>query len=328
MICFHFGYPKAGSTTLQKALFDRHSQLVNLGIFPKGNLGTDTLFSETSKAPVLTDTRLRALHDMLVKEDGVSYQGKKAKELWGQVLDQYQVEGKTTIFSNEAFLSVRFSNPELLEKFRRVQSLCEQPKILIIIRSQLDLLKSLYRDHPYDPRTLMARPRPVSFSEFLSIDMASGCHSHTNSLHFDRIFDEVVNLFGEKNVLMLPLELLSASRDDFCGHLAGFLGIDMDETITLLNTAHENRGVTKAFNRYRKLRQYAEPIIRRLPFLRAYACGIDRSLGDKMQKLGATEEIRVDPDDMRKVQACYSEGNKVLAKRIGFSLGELGYLVL
>ena len=73
MICFHLGYPKAASTTLQKTLFDRHSQLVNLGLFPQANVGRDRISAESSEAPILHDKDLRRLHNLLMQSDGISY---------------------------------------------------------------------------------------------------------------------------------------------------------------------------------------------------------------------------------------------------------------
>ena len=52
-IFFHVGFPKSASTTLQKQLFDKHSKINYLGVYPTGNVGqdsdesnTDTLFKK------------------------------------------------------------------------------------------------------------------------------------------------------------------------------------------------------------------------------------------------------------------------------------------
>lgn len=325
MICFHLGYPKAASTTLQKCVFNRHSQIINLGLYPQANIGRDMPSDPAPPAPFLCDPELRVLHDLLTKTDGISYQDDQALELWRSLTERYTEDGKTIVFSNEGLLSVRFSNPEVLEKCRRIHQLCPGAKILIIIRSQLELLKSLYRDHPFDPRTLQHRPKPVSFSEFLDIDLRADLHSHANSLHFDRTLDKLSSLFGENNILMLPLELLMHSTAQFSTQIARFLGIDGEEVLSNLQSCHENKGATQALNRYRSVRQFLSALMPRLPFLTPTMESLDRKLRGFYSTLGNTADIRSTPEDVQRINKRFAQGNAILENKLALSLKNLGY---
>ena len=69
---FHIGFPKSASTTLQKQLFDKHSQINFLGIYPTRNIGQDS--DESNKdTKYLQNKDLKEFHNHLTYLEGVEY---------------------------------------------------------------------------------------------------------------------------------------------------------------------------------------------------------------------------------------------------------------
>ena len=324
-IVFHVGYPKAASTTLQKSLFNAHKEIANLGIYPKGNVGRDSNGIGQCKAPIMSDVRIRKFYRMLTQEDGVLFDQRNAEKLWRSLLADYGIEKSTIVFSSEQILSSRFANPEIVEKARRIKQLCSEAKILIIVRSQLNMLRSLYRDHPFDPRSIGYRPRPVNFSDWLKIDFQLPYSSLSNTLLFNRVVSIYESLFSKEQVLVLPLELLNKKRGLFINQLSLFMEIDMDEAAFCLENKYENKGVSNVGNRYRRFRNALAPYVKSIQPSNSFLKKIDRNLFSILRDIGSTEEIKISQSDMSLILDKFSTDNGILARQRKLPLEELGY---
>ena len=210
-VYIHIGYPKAGSTTLQQNLFANHSEILNLGLYPTSNVGnTSHTYSKYNNIeqniPYLTDAKIQKLYLELIQPDGVVYDEFKAKKLWADIKSDYPVSTSdiSVILSHEGITSSRFANPELMEKARRIKYVFGEVKILIVIRAQQQMLKSLYRDHPFDPRTLEYHQRHVGFSEWLDIDIKRKHGNLTNILYFDLLARTYEDLLDRKTFWFCP----------------------------------------------------------------------------------------------------------------------------
>lgn len=325
-IVFHVGYPKAASTTLQKNLFHDHSEMTNLGIYPTGNIGKDSEHSVSRNAPVLRDPRISQLYHALIQDDGIIFEKEKAILIWNALISDYQKDNHTTVLSHEGFLSARFANPELVEKGRRIYEVCPQAKILIILRSQVSMLTSLYRDHPFDPRTLSSQPKPVTFSKWLDIDLKTPRASLSNTLLFDRVIRVYEQIFSESQVLALPLELLQANREDFAKQLSLFLEVDFNETYQLLGKQSENLGITSVGNQYRRLRGHLMPYMKILKPARSILERVDQKVFGFVRSIGSTEKIQASEEDIEKIRGKFSKDNSSLAKKLNLPLDKFGYL--
>ena len=327
-IVFHVGYPKAASTTLQKNLFSAHTDVTNLGVYPTSNIGKDSKFSKAINAPILSDLRISKLHDYIACQDGIIFDKVETKQLWKSILFDYEEGKPASIFSNERFLSARFSNSEVVEKARRLYEVCPEAKILIVIRKQVDMLKSLYRDHPFDPRTLEFQPRPVSFSRWLEIDMQRPHASLSNTLLFNRMVEIYEGFFSKEQVLVLPIELLKLEYENFLNQLSQFAGINADETLQLMKEKPENKGISSLGNRYRRWRNRLLPYIGILKPTKSVLQTIDIHLFQAVKSIGKTEEIAASDSDINIIRDKFSHENTILSERRGLSLAELGYMTL
>lgn len=326
-IVFHVGFPKAASTTFQKGLFSKHSEIVNLGIYPTGNIGKDSREDIPVDMPFFKDLRIKKMYQSLTKEDGVNFDDDAAKKLFSSLIEDYGNNNSTIVFSNESILSARFSNPEIIEKARRIQIICPQAKILIIIRSQVDMLKALYRDHPFDPRTLDISPRAVSFTDWLKIQIETPYLSLINTLLFHKVLKKYEQLFPKDNILIVPLELLKVNPEIFVKSLSDFLEINPIEVFLAFKAKHENQGISDLGNQYRRWRSRLLPYMRIFKPARKIVTSIDKSLFDSLKFLGSTERVSLSEEDLMILHKKYSDDNNCLAENRNLPLMELGYLI-
>jgi len=118
---------------------------------------------------------------------------------------------------------------------------------------------------------------------------------------------------------------LTADSHRFCKDLSAFLNIDTEETLHLLQKSHENKGVAKAFNSYRKARALAIPLIQRAAFLKPLARHIDQKLLSKLRTFGNKDEAPISPMESQAIHERYAQGNAELEIITGYPLRDLGY---
>lgn len=330
----HVGYPKAGSSTLQKKLFSNHPDLINLGLYPTANIGNDGISGDVrstvaSQIPYISDKRIPLLYKQLAQSAGLKFEEEEAKKLWDSILNDHiyseHDKNNTVVVSHESLTSGRFSNPEIVEKARRVRSVFGDARILIMIRSQQEMLKSLYRDHPFDPRTIEYRRRPVNFPEWLEIDLNRGFLSLSHTLLFDSMTRVYENLFGSENVMVIPLEMLRHDFKSTVDALSSFLNVDANKTFELLQGEPENTGLSAAGNSYRKVRATIAPFLRWLHPIKRPLKKVDEFLFSQLKKKGGTESIVIPEIYQKKLSDLYSQDNARLSKRRSLFLQNLGY---
>jgi hypothetical protein len=320
MITVHVGYPKAGSTTLQKHLFHKHPEVVSLGIYPSGNVGRDSGLP-TPLPRFQKDERLQRLHRMLISEKPDAYDLEDASTLLRGALASHGNRAKSVVFSNEALLSVIFPYRNLRDKADRVKRLLPDARILMVIRNQFDVIVSQYRDWPFTPLNLTAGP-PVLPAQWidtmLELDDELG---YVRSLNYNRAVEMYESHFGADAVHVLCLETLAHDQARFATQISEILDIDPDITSRLLKNSHENRGVTYLRNRYRKLK-------RRHPRLKTFEKwlpstakkGIDWAL-DCSRKASYT----IPNEQKARLRRVFASDNRELAERRNLSLAAYGY---
>ena len=194
----HVGLHKCGSTWLQKNMFDNEE----IGfISPWNPLAAIAVTEFVSIDPLIFDangTRARLAATAQVPPDS---------------------DGQTLVMSHEA-LSSRphhgaYYAPLVASRLREV---FPKAKVLLIFREQSSLIHSLYGEH-------LRNGGRLSLLEFIGTGQEPPgftCLCQPSFFLFDRLLEMYRDVFGEENVLALPLEMLSRNPDAFVRKICSF----------------------------------------------------------------------------------------------------------
>ena len=203
----HIGYPKAGSTTLQRGLFGGgHPELIPLGepgpasgAYPKPGGG---LFCDPGGEGYLPfafdEARAKARLAELAPGDGVY------------------------VLSNEDWTGHPFSGGQAAKEIaERIEAVMPEARILIVIREQVGMALSAYA------HALTKTHGAMSLEDFLRPKMTSQIPGFDLTyLLYGRLVAHYRKLFGENRVLVLPLEDMAKDRAAFEARLCAFAGVD------------------------------------------------------------------------------------------------------
>lgn len=321
-IVFHIGFPKSASTTLQKQMFDKHSQINFMGIYPTGNIGQDT-DEKNIDTHYLKNESLKDLHNCLTNLEGIEYHFSDVVNYFDDIQPLLS-KNKLNIFSNERFASVLFAHKDRAEKARRIKQFFPDAKIIIIIRNQIDIIKSQYRDHPFDPRNLYANQKSVSIDDWIERDFKNYDISFVKSIEYYKLVKYYRELFGKENVGVFLFEEMVSELKSFSEKISVFLDIDPIETYNLLYSKHENDGVSQNLNNYRKFKaavsSYIPTFLKNNELIKA----LDKQFFQKF-KQGKKQKIQMSDKTKQIIFEYYKKQNKKIAKEFDLSLCEYGY---
>lgn len=305
---FHIGFPKAGSTYLQRQVFPHLPDYAYMGVHA---------FVDE---PDFYDL-LNRFHIQLFKTDGLNFDVQACAADKSKI--ERRADGKSPLFSYEYAVGVLFGYPDAVMKAQRLREIFgANLKIIMIVREQTAILKSQYRDHPFEPHDIH-RGKPVSFAEWYKQTNALRYFRFTDLVEYDRLVRVYDDLFGADNVLVLPMELMKADPDLYAAKMAEFLEVDQATLRTNLDKPPVNTGHSAGQNRLRRLR-------RAIPIPVQFSKILPRALYTALTgliKKGGKEEIIVPQDLQQDINARYALSNKALESRIGVALAPLGYAV-
>ena len=190
----HIGFPKNFSTSLQRDYFSKHPNIYHLGVGCKDN----NLGYVDGNISIALELYLRFAKDSVYQnqknqiKEHFKYHFQQAKE---------KKDIKAVGISNE-HMSFNFT-PDGIDTSQKAYRLAEifgkNTIIIMIIRNQMDLVRSLYREclrigYPYD--------------YFRYIEYLYKFHERNfaSDFFFDVTFDLYGKLFGKKNIYLLVME--------------------------------------------------------------------------------------------------------------------------
>ncbi len=257
--------------------------------------------------------------------EGIEYENSNNDELFqNHISGLLKSTDKTVIFSNERFVSVFYAHDDLREKANRLRTLMGEVKILFIIRNQASLIKSQYRDHPFDPRSF-AIGSPVSLKRWVKIARNSSGVNFLESLRYFDVVRYYTKLFGEDQVGVFTLERLANDTAEFAESISEFLEVNPDRALELLQVQRENTGVSKWYNDYRRIKRTTPDVKRLLPHpVKLCVNQVDRII-ERKARGGPKEELTLCGELKSMVNSLYAESNRRLAERHGLNLQEYQY---
>lgn len=308
-IYFHIGYPKSASTTLQKQCFNKHNEIINLGLYPTNNVGLDTEKIDENSY-YISDKNVKLFYDNLLKKDEISYQFTKNHLLLDDLLNKYQDKNKAIVFSEERITSVFFTHPDIGLKANRIKKLIPNAKIIIVIRNQVDALTSMYADFPFDPRSFSIG-KPIDIDKWVDTVLDNEFIYYREMLNYFNVIEHYSDLFGVENICILLFEELINKKDEFSNKLSHFMNINRSETLKLLSDKHENKRVSHRFNIARSLKNKYIPYI-------SIRSILGNNVVDKLisfLKEGSSKKYKMNSKTREKVYNYYMNCNTQLSEK-------------
>jgi hypothetical protein len=245
-LSLHIGYPKTGTTTLQRHLFAKHSQITYLG---------KPYRSEFLKEEMLA----------LIMRESVRYNPQKLKKFVDD-LRQKENNNSSIVLSDEICVSATKARDKGLVA-RRLKEVFAPCKIVITIRNQLDILKSAYisggRLFKDTPPQLMGCA--MSFEDWLEMSYRNLNRSYIGNVDYFPVVGYYRELFGPENTIVLLFEQFRASPSEFIQELSRFLNIDFEESTRLIHDQHENPRMPQSVLDHERLRTLFYPASRISP---------------------------------------------------------------
>lgn len=213
-ILLHIGFHKAGSTWLQQTLFEDE----RAGFVPRGDAPRHRLVEE------------------FVVPDALGFDPAPLIERYAPAVERARAAGRTVALSHERFSGYPSSGGRdrgLIAE--RLATVFPDARILIIVREQRSLIRSMYSQHVTDGGV-------ESVARFLRTPEPGLVRKPSFGLacyEFDLLVGAYQRLFGRDRVLVLPVEMLAADPAGFAGAITGFCGHPAPplETVERANTA-------------------------------------------------------------------------------------------
>lgn len=290
----HVGYSKCASTYLQKKLFPEHEDIFLYG---------KNLSGQGEKFPGLSGELTRDLINL---------------ECFRGLTDQYlddinyhmeQNKNKTFVWSNEHFCE-SVAPLFLAQNFK---ALIPDAEILVIIRKQTDIVKSMYNFKAYH---LEFSPQPYKNKHIKFSDWIAYCYKNLNTIgghkardwsgdylriiHYDDYIRILESVFEPKNIHIIPFERLIK---DFK---------EVYQVIGVTEKIIENKPENKSQQNH-----FAHQV--------ASALGLKRGLGLGLSKWLPKPNKQFDQASLDLVFNTYKASNQQLDERYQLGLQQLGY---
>lgn len=278
----------------------RHVDLIHVGYHRCAS--TTLQVCLFSNHPQITWTKKsRLAYDMAVGMDDVLFHG----------CSPGAVEDQRTVISSEGLCGVNYWQPELKNAWRDFPKLIydkwPDAKILMIIRRQPDLIRSYY--NLYIIKSSITMKPKVYYQDTFCKDY----------LKYDSLITKYIDLFGDRQICILPFEMILHDQPQFLSRLSDFSGVDFRHYRLPIT----NSGSSDVANKVMRRLNYVfgvfgdqRPISRGKKILRA-------ALAATLPRIGGSF---FDENDEAEIRHYFLESNKRISTLIGIDLvGEYGY---
>ena len=302
----HVGFPKAASTWLR----------ANLKAHPE----IDFLFKTHFFHPISGGNYDKGLD---------YYLGLFSKLSLNQIIGESDEHLVAPDFNEEIGLSAN-DLTKFEEVIKRIKHSFEiPPKIIMIIRNQVDLLISTYSEYIYGGGLLL----PINF--YLTV---LNKHTEYFDLRFYQYYSLLNTSFSSNNVLLLLQEDIEKDPVNILKIIYGFLGVDMDIIPTHANKKHRvgftswglkyirfTNLVMQTINCKRgslesRIKNYINKILRQL--ITVIDNGLFKRLFGNLHK---NKRKQMPEIVIKKINQIYAGNNFNLAQQINRNLNDLGY---
>ena len=201
IIC-HIGFPKTGTTFLQK-----------------------NVFPNISDVNYIDRTAIKDLSYALIEKDDSYYDAEKIKADVAKMHDSNSI----MLISDEALTGhhIKTEFPNRSQIARRLKA-AGVSKIIISIRNQVDVLESTYKQYIKSGGVLKV-------SKFFDLGDNRSPYFYINYFNYEKIIELYAEIFGRENILVVQFENIFENKTEFTNRLNGFLQL---ENIDLKDALH------------------------------------------------------------------------------------------
>ncbi|PSO79004.1 MAG: hypothetical protein BRC41_19575 [Cyanobacteria bacterium QH_9_48_43] len=245
----HIGYPKTATTTLQKHVFQHHPDINYLGIKGVERKGVDEhthqIFTELTQNPKTEFDKDKIMC---------------CKTYLNTILNQNQNNlHQSLLFSNEDIVDSR--KQDVITKADLLKEFFKDAKVIIVLRNQVDIIRSMYDMAPHKP--LGIKDRYYAFDKWIDLSFKYYGKSFLCSLNYHRIVEHYRKLFGENNVEILLFEDILNKPVEFCNQISCFMKINPDTTQSLLTgSSPEKKSKRFIGDRIPKISSILPPLVK------------------------------------------------------------------
>jgi len=308
MLLLHIGYHRTGSTWIQRVFFPLHPAL----------------------EPVATHEEI---YKKLVRPNSFDFSPLDGVDYFFKRIEAVQESGKIPVISSEILCGSPFTGGrESKEIARRLFEVFPGAKILIVIREQISMITSTYKQFVHGGG-------PGSVGRFLNPPKNSFSYPWFSSDHFyyDRLVSEYNSLFGEQNVHVVCFEELRKNEIEFYNDLLEVTGIEKlsdqleAELLAVRSNSSKNKSLSDLGIIFKRLaNRFVLSPTNPYPLLaipRANRTSwsilhrIDSILFNHFKTRFITRRVA------REMGDCFVESNRRLESITGKNLGAFGYMV-
>jgi sulfotransferase family protein len=216
----HIGFHKTGTTALQRQFFPHLPEttfLTHGGVAGRGG----------SVFRLLSDNLLAATDDEFLEETIRAF------------LAEMRTRASTMVISHEGLSGEIFGGSYNRRRNAiRLHRVVPDAKILIVVRHQATMLRSIYAQH-------IRRGGVDRFEEFV-LNEAPNCDFDLDHLQYDTLVTLYQELFGHERVLVLMYETLLADPAVFLDQVRGLVGVEGSPAAGQRPVGYEGRSLSPA----------------------------------------------------------------------------------
>jgi len=314
----HIGYPKAASSTLQKKVFREHSEINYLGPHALPPSNPCFPFKEPGQRHLLSSAG--TFWNNLISLDGIAYDEVLNLELFNDSIQTYTSKEKINLFSHESLVGKPLLADNAL-KAERLKKIFKDPKILVVIRNQLDIMISLYyflngtsplESSPYYKKSL-------PFDKWMEINLKHIDQSYLSAIDYYKLISYYEKIFGLNNLNILLYEELNLEPDKFAEKISQFLEINENETKEILHST-ERLNSSKA----NQLSTIIGRITPNISSTKILPNNIMKFYKNKIMAI-PTPKVKFSHIHCKKMRELYAESNQKLAVRFNLDLEKYSY---
>lgn len=293
---FHIGANKAGSTTLQQALFARHPDVFNLGKpFERSTRG------DACRA-------VDAVCALCEGEASPHPVGVEIRDKWRASIES--AGGRLPVFSHEELIRRRYyPENDILRLPNAIVQMAGPVRVMIVTRHQIELIESLYI-HKANVATYQPFDRWLKAND-----------EWIGTYRFHEIADAWAKVVGDENVGVFLFEELVRDPKSFADRLCSFIGIDSVQAALLLSDQHKNPRKSSRTQAYVKLRSKLLP-------RQSLGALLPEKVRERWRGFlegGGASREPLPKQWLTKIRDTYRDDNQRLAERFRLPLEQYGY---